>query len=944
MRKPLISRGRLAFFAASVVCLFGSALSGQQLNSNTNRFPLVLDSSSRHVVFSRPANNALGIMNQGDPRFLQQFIQHNSSSPRVINKKGLNIFRNLFGPPKIQRDWAVSLGAGGVAQGMYPAKYTFNFNAPPSCANDYVVFPINTVTGATRATFGSYFSAATTGSTTLTITPAGQTGVPTTFTEGATNTGTTFIGTSAVLAATNLAAAINRNVNSNPLFAYVAVATGATINVYALTPGANISLNHSGTTLTNFPNIPAGTTGWTAPNGNLNPTTGTDGTQANIVGLNQLYSGGTPACLADPKFIFSYASGVGPVVTSPTISYNGTKIAYVENDPNIGAILHILTFASGPTEIGATATTGANCVNTGAAAPTCATDAVIPGSTTGSTATDFMLPLGLLAANATTGAQGATDTFSSPFINYGHDTLLVGDDNGYLYSITPAFNGTPAFAGGNFPVQLNTATTLAAPTAVTATTTVVTVTVANALTTLQSVTIWGVTANGANCTAADVAAINGTHIVATATGAHFTFNAAIPTATAGAGCTLTAPEGPGGANVSATVTTGINVLSPPSVDGNITGNIFVGDSSANMYEVTSAGVLKNTASLGENLNGGVRVGPIIDSGNLVGYAVSACDNSGNLTGGEAGGTTNAALWQFSFTSTTLTKVAGAELDTNGTQGCSGVLGTNTGFPTYDPTPDARYYLLGISSATAANNGEIIAAASGTGGQQIKTFQFVSSALQTTPEGPGGVPAKPQIGTNNSPISPVTEFFNSQAFAVSAVTASHATNIVTVTTTAANSFVVGDLVVISGVAANLLTGCNAADVNAINGGIYTVAAVNSTTQFTFNATVNNTTVLGCTVTNAYAGADYMFMGVNVNPTELYSFTMPGGVLISGVNSTPIIAANNTASVSGGTSGIVVDNDGIAGQEASIYYGTLATSTGICGTTVDCAVKLTENGLN
>jgi len=932
MRKPLISRGRLAFFAASVVCLFGSALSGQQWNSNTNRIPIVLDSSSRHVVFSRPANNALGIMNQSDPRFLQQFIQHNSSSARVTNKKGLNIIRNLFGPPKIQRDWAVSLGAGGVAQGMYPAKYTFNFNTAPSCANDYVVFPINTVTNATRATFGSMFTAATAGATILTITPAGGAAVATTFTAGATNTGTTFIGSvSAASAAANLAAAINRNVSANPLDAYVAVATGATINVYALTPGANITLGHSGTTLTNFSG------GWT-PAG---PLTGTNGTQANIVGLNQLYSGtGTPACLADPKFIFSYASGVGPVVTSPTISYTGTKIAYVENDPNIGAILHILTFASGATEVGATATTGANCVNTGAAAPTCATDAVIPGSTTGSTATDFMLPLGLLAANKTTGAQGATDTFSSPFINYGHDTLLVGDDNGYLYSITPAFNGTPAFAGGNFPVQLSTATPLAAPTAVTATTTVVTVTVANALTTLQSVTIWGVTSN-ANCSAADVAAINGTHIVASATGAHFTFNAAIPTATAGS-CTLTAAQG---TDVAATVTPGTNVLSPPSVDGNITGNIFVGDSSANMYEVTSAGVLKNTVSLGENLNGGVRVGPIIDSGNLVGYAVSACDNSGTLTGGEMGGTTNAALWQFSFTSTTLTKVAGAELDTNGTQGCTGGLGTSTSFSTYDPTPDARYYLLGISSATAANNGEIIAAASGTGGQQVKTFQFASSVLQTTPEGPGGVPAKPQIGTNNSPISPLTEFFNSQAFTVSAVTASHATNIVTVTTTAANTFAVGDMVVMSGVVANALNSCSAADIAAINGGVYTVATVNSTTQFTFNATIPLTTTgAGCTVTNAFAGADYMFMGANANPTEVYSFTMPGGVLISGVNSVPIIAANNTASVSGGTSGIVVDNDGIAGQEASVYYGTLATSTGICGTTVYCAVKLTQNGLN
>jgi hypothetical protein len=151
---------------------------------------------------------------------------------------------------------------------------------------------------------------------------------------------------------------------------------------------------------------------------------------------------------------------------------------------------------------------------------------------------------------------------------------------------------------------------------------------------------------------------------------------------------------------------------------------------------------------------------------------------------------------------------------------------------------------------------------------------------------------------------------------------------------------------SGVAVNALNNCPSADITAINGGVYTVAAVNSTTQFTFNATIPFTTAgTGCSVTaSTYAGADYMFMGVNENASELYSFTMPGGVLIPGVNSAPIIAANNTASVSGGTSGIVVDNDGTAGQEASVYYGTLATSTGICGTTVYCAVKLTQNGLN
>ena len=62
----------------------------------------------------------------------------------------------------------------------------------------------------------------------------------------------------------------------------------------------------------------------------------------------------------NPEFIFSYASGVGPVATSPGLSLSGTEIAYVENDPNIGAILHVLTFGSGSTEYGTSASCATN--------------------------------------------------------------------------------------------------------------------------------------------------------------------------------------------------------------------------------------------------------------------------------------------------------------------------------------------------------------------------------------------------------------------------------------------------------------------------------------------------------------------------------------------------------------------------------------------------------
>jgi hypothetical protein len=899
--------GRSSFFTcvlALAACLTAPAF-GQDLSRPEGPLPAPLDWSLRHVVFPAGFTRGQAEKIRNEPRAYTQRLLYGfgSTDPRLRRRLPARPGR---AKGEIERDWAVSLGTGGVAPGMSPAKYGFDVTATPSCASDFVVFPIDASTGNTRANVAGTFTGEpqSGGTTSITVTPTGGTATTLTLTSSATtNTGLNFeISATVATNATNLAAAINRNLSNTALYRIVAVASGTTVTVYALTPGTRVGLSDTNT-LNNF--------SW----GGV--TAGTNGTQANIVGLNQLYSGsGTPLCgYADPEFIFSYASGVGPVATSPALSLLGTEISYVENDPNIGAILHVLTFGSGATEYGAACASS----NNGTALPTCATAPVIPGSTTNSTATDFMLPLGLVAANAATGLPGAADSFSSPFIDYSDDTTFVGDNNGYLYAITPTFTNTPAYAGGNFPVHVSPSPESVAPTSVTASTTVVTVTAANSLTALELVTITGVTANtGNNCTAADVAAINGIQTVASASGTQFTFNATIPSATTG--CTVTG----------ATVTPGSNYLSAPVVDVFTTGNIFVGDSSANLYELNSAGTAVASLSVGENVNGGIRDAPTIDSTNAVGYAVTAC--STGATGGETD-TTNAALIQFGFTSSTLTELAAAELDTGANQNC-----TAAGFPMYDPTPDARYFALGISSATAANNGEIIAASSGTGGQQIKTFQFVSSVLQTAPEGAD----KPQLGTGPSVLSPLAEFLNTQEFTVTRVTATTTT----VTVRAANALAENDMITLSGVTANAANNCTAADVAAINGGIQTVASA-SATQFTFNATIPTaTTGTGCTVTDATAagGPDYMFMGAEANPTELYSFIVPAGVLVAGTDTAPTTAAVNTTDVAGGTSAMVVDNESTAGQASSLYFGTLATSTTICGTTAAyCAIKVTQAGL-
>jgi hypothetical protein len=800
--------------------------------------PVPMDWSSSHVIFTGGYTPEQAVSTWNEPRAYAQWLQHGNAPPDS------GLIRRHRGPRErrrpsrdMRRDWAISLGAGGVAQGMWPAKYSFNVNATPSCTADFVVFPVNASTGNTRANVVGTFSTiavAGTGTVKFTVTPTGGTAVSLSLTASTTtNTGTDFeVSTAAGAAgaasnATNLAAAINRNLSGTALDRIVAIASAAnhTVTVYTLTPGTRVALT-----------VPATVTGLTW--GGV--TAGTNGLQANIVAFNHLYSGsGSSLCgLTNPEFIFSYASGVGPVATSPGLSVGGTEVAYVENDPNIGAILHVLTFGSGSTEYGTTAScTGNN--NGGATLPTCATNPVIPGSTSGSTATDFMLPLGLVAANAATALAGAADSFSSPFTDYANDTTYAGDNNGYLYAITPTFNGTPAYAG-NFPVHVNaTAPVSDTPTQVTATTTVVTVTVPSSLSIGELVTIAGVSANGIRCTAADAAAINGVQIPVTASTTQLTFDATIPNATTGTGCTVTG----------ATVTQGSNFLSSPVVDVGNTGNIFVGDSSSNFYEITSAGVIEATLTLGVSggtnqgmINGGIRDGAVLDSTNSVGYVVSACSPNTSAASGETdtGTAGNPGLVQFKFTSNTLTSVTITGLDTGANQSC-----TTAGFPLYAPTPDNRYFTLGIGSATESNNGEIIGASTGTGGQQLKPFSFVSSVLQPAPLG------EPQLGNDPSVMSPLTEFYN-----------------------------------------------------------------------------------------ASVGVDYLFVGVNANPTELYTFALPNPLEI-GLGVAPTALATNTADIAGGTSGIIVDNDSTDAQASSIYFGTLATSTTICGTPAAyCAVKLTQ----
>jgi hypothetical protein len=101
---------------------------------------------------------------------------------------------------------------------------------------------------------------------------------------------------------------------------------------------------------------------------------------------------------------------------SPILSLDGKKIAFVESNDGSGSTytaFHVLTWKSGE--------------------GTAWSSAAAPGDCSGGNSCMTTLVL-----NST-----RSDSGSSPFVDYAHDTAYVGDDSGRLHKITPVFTGTP---------------------------------------------------------------------------------------------------------------------------------------------------------------------------------------------------------------------------------------------------------------------------------------------------------------------------------------------------------------------------------------------------------------------------------------------------------------------------------------------------------------------
>lgn len=332
---------------------------------------------------------------------------------------------------------------GTTGAGEYPAKFSFDVAnaycenpAPPAGVQpDFVVFNTSLP--------GSSTAIAATGAATVTAEPAsGQTitianpglGATLTLTAGTamsttgTGAGTFVRDASPANQASNIAAAINLSGNGG-LVGVSAISSGAVLTLTATTAGA------SGNDIL----VGGNAAGVTWSFGQLQ-----DGATAipSILAFDNLYSGCDGSV---PLSYWAYNTG-GQAATSPTLSLDGRQVAFVQNT-GATASLVVLKWAAhtGNANEPVTLTTQSRAAYRNCTAPCMLT----------------------IAFSAATGGAALPDTHSSPFYDYAHDVLYVGDDGGFLHKFTGVFFGTPAevvsTTGNIWPAGVNSGFPLTSP-------------------------------------------------------------------------------------------------------------------------------------------------------------------------------------------------------------------------------------------------------------------------------------------------------------------------------------------------------------------------------------------------------------------------------------------------------------------------------------------------
>jgi hypothetical protein len=378
--------------ALCVICLFSLPAHGQGKDEDRGRdnekgetaAPLngiVQDWSRRHVVYPRfgPLQSLIAVQN--DSRAILSWQEQSRKDwRRVIGR------RHPHSPTStMHRDWSISLGGGTVAPGMFPAKFGLDPTAAPTCA-DFAVFPVNATGSASQPNIVAFKNLYSGGSKAIT---------------GNTNSNTTVT----ITAGTVTAADVGQPISG------IGIPGGDTIAAVTGGPPA--------TTLTLA-------TAATATNAGVTITVGT-GT-AGFCSSRAAVATVDNSLQATTMWSYDIDAVSGKVVTSPALSLDGTKIAFVESA--VGAThFHVLAWKSGD---GFDATNGQNVLLPKVISG--GFSAVAPSGGTGAV-TDLTLP------------GGASDTLSSPFVEFDLDVAYVGNDSGTLFRIKNVFCTKPCTPG-----------------------------------------------------------------------------------------------------------------------------------------------------------------------------------------------------------------------------------------------------------------------------------------------------------------------------------------------------------------------------------------------------------------------------------------------------------------------------------------------------------------
>jgi hypothetical protein len=140
------------FLVVLTVAVATVSLSAQDADHHL-RVSVPIDWSSRHVIHPGKLNLDLARAGTRDPRIIYDWILHNTQRPsaaQTSSASATGLAGTAIKKPKLQEDWHFPLGNGTVLRSMFPAKFTFDVNATPSCTSDYLAYGLNVAGSASQ--------------------------------------------------------------------------------------------------------------------------------------------------------------------------------------------------------------------------------------------------------------------------------------------------------------------------------------------------------------------------------------------------------------------------------------------------------------------------------------------------------------------------------------------------------------------------------------------------------------------------------------------------------------------------------------------------------------------------------------------------------------------------------------------------------------------------